>query len=220
MRRSMSSRTSRTSSTVMRRVGQARRGWGQTHGADPRSYTRGSASASRPERKPKRGAAYAETTTRPTALRRRVARRRPEPSASGRRCRCRRRARVSSAQRAAQRVDRLRDEAVVRPRASPARVDETRLAEDLEMVRDRRLRELERRREIADTDLVRSRENVDDRHAGRIGERLEPRCELLARVTVERLDLRATADRLKNGQGLHRWISMYHPRPYDSEEVP
>jgi len=77
---------------------------------------------------------------------------------------------------------------------------------------DRRLRELEGLREVADADLVCGGEGVDDRHARRVGKRPEPCGELLCGGTIERLDLRATADWPENGKSLHRRISMYHPR--------
>ena len=41
-------------------------------------------------------------------------------------------------------------------------------------MRDRRLGELERRRQVADADLVGRGEPVDDPDARRVGERLEP----------------------------------------------
>ena len=106
---------------------------------------------------------------------------------------------------------RLGHEPVVRPRPSSRRLDEPRLAQDLEVVRDRRLRELEGLGEVADTDLVSRRERVDDRNPRRIGERLETRRELFSGGAIERLGLRTAADRLENGKSLHRWISMYHP---------
>ena len=55
-----------------------------------------------------------------------------------------------AAERAAQRGHRVRHEPVVRPRAAAARLDEPCLAQHLEVVRDRRLREVERRDEVAD----------------------------------------------------------------------
>src|ERR671923_75706 len=66
---------------------------------------------------------------RPGPRRRPAARRRPAPSASGRRSRRRRRGRSSSAERSAQRLDRLGHEPVVRPRAAPRRLDEPGLAD-------------------------------------------------------------------------------------------
>ena len=84
---------------------------------------------------------------------------------------------------------------MVRPGAATRRVDETGLTEHLQMVGDRRLREVERVDEIADADLAGCGQLVDDRDARRVGERLELRRELVALVHRQRLRRRAAADR-------------------------
>jgi hypothetical protein len=63
------------------------------------------------------------------------------------------------------------------------------------MMGDRRLRELEGLREVADTDLVCGGEGVDDRHARRVGESLEAGRELVSFRDGERLGPRTAADR-------------------------
>src|SRR4051794_9638088 len=83
----------------------------------------------------------------------------------------------AAAERGGERLDRLRNEAVMGPRAAPPDVDEPGFAEDPEMVGDGRLREPELVDEYADADFRRAREPVDDRDARGIGERLEPRGE-------------------------------------------
>ncbi len=65
------------------------------------------------------------------------------------------------------------------------------------MVRDGRLRELERRREVAHADLVRRGQGVDDGHTGRVGEGLEPRGEVVALGLGKGIFLGPTADRGK-----------------------
>ena len=71
------------------------------------------------------------------------------------------------------------------------------------MVRDRRLRELEGGGEVAHADLVRSREPVDDRDPGGVGERLEPGGELVARLLGERRRIGAAAEGLEDGESFH-----------------
>ncbi len=98
----------------------------------------------------------------------------------------------------AQALDRLRHEPVERPRPAALRLDEASLAQQAQVVRDRRLRELERGRQVADADLRRRREPVDDRDAGRIREGLEDERELLGGVRRHHRRLRPAADRLEN----------------------
>src|SRR5205085_4035847 len=93
--------------------------------------------------------------TPPSAPPRRAARRRPAPSASVRRSRRTRTGPSSSAERPPQRLDCLGDEPVIRPGPAAARLDETGLAQDLQMVRHGRLRELEGGSEVADAELIR-----------------------------------------------------------------
>ena len=89
--------------------------------------------------------------TRPPARRARQARTRARPTASG-------------------------HQPVVDPRPALARdLDEPGLAQHFQVVRDRRLGQAERADEVADADLVRAGQPVDDRHAARVGQRLEPR---------------------------------------------
>jgi hypothetical protein len=69
---------------------------------------------------------------------------------------------------------RLGDEPVVHPGAALARdLDEPGLAQHPQVVRDGRLRQAERPDEVADADVLGACQPVDDRHAARIGERLE-----------------------------------------------
>src|SRR5579871_884704 len=121
--------------------------------------------------------------------------------------------RTSRAQRPAQLLDRLRDEPVERPRPAASRLDEARLAEDAQMVRDGRLRELECGVEVADADLAGGGcELVHEDDAGGIGERLELGRQRLSVVMCERRCRRPAADRREDGERLHRRTSMYHHR--------
>ena len=82
----------------------------------------------------------------------------------------------------AQPLDRLGHEPVVRPRAAPLGLDEACLAQEPEVVRDRRLGEGERLGEVADAARLAGREPVHDRDAGRVGERLEDARQLRRRA--------------------------------------
>ncbi len=76
-------------------------------------------------------------------------------------------------QRGPQAIDRLRNEAIVRPRPASLGFNQAGIAQDAKMVRDRRLRELERGREVANANLFESAESVDDRDARRVGKCFE-----------------------------------------------
>jgi 3'-5' exoribonuclease len=85
-----------------------------------------------------------------------------------------------SRERSREAVDALRNEPVVRPRPPPGNVDQPRLAQDAQVMGDRRLREaqiLER----ADTDLTRAGETIDDCNSRRIAERLETQSQVRPR---------------------------------------
>ena len=58
-------------------------------------------------------------------------------------------------------------------------LDQARISKDAQMVRDRWLREVEGRGEIADADRLRVAEPVHDRDPGRVAERLEGRAKRL-----------------------------------------
>ena len=77
----------------------------------------------------------------------------------------------SSAERVPQLTHRVGHEPVVRPRPAAARLDEPGVAQHLQVMGDRRLREVERRVEVADAALLGRGEPVDDRDARRVGQR-------------------------------------------------
>src|SRR5205823_6932109 len=69
-------------------------------------------------------------------------------------------------QRGCECAERVGYDAVVRPGAATRGLDEARLAQHLQMVRNRGLREVERCGQVADARLLRLRETIDDRDAG------------------------------------------------------
>ena len=91
---------------------------------------------------------------------------------------------------------------------APARIDEPSVAQHLQVMRDRRLREIEGGVQVADAALVRSGEAIDDSDACRIGERLEARSVRLALSGSEHLDAGAAAEHRQGGDCLHRGISI------------
>ena len=82
-------------------------------------------------------------------------------------------------------------------------LDEPGLAKDAEVVRDRRLGEIEGRVQVADAGRARRREPVNDRNACRVSERLEDGGQTLGCTARQRRRVNGTADRLKDGQRLH-----------------
>jgi len=73
------------------------------------------------------------------------------------------------------------------------RLHEPGLAQQLQVVRDRRLGEVEGGVQVADAALARG-EPVDDRDPRRVGERLEARRQALGIGGIERLRRRAAAE--------------------------
>ena len=71
------------------------------------------------------------------------------------------------------------------------------------MVRDGRLGEFERLREVADAAHLARREPAHDRHPRRVGECLEDGGEVLGRLGVQGRKVRTAAERLEDGQGFH-----------------
>src|SRR5205823_14181130 len=94
------------------------------------------------------------------------------------------------------------------PRAATRRLHEPGLAENLQMVGDRRLGEIECRRQVADAELVRSRQPVDDCDARWIRKGAEALGKVTRRLGFERRGIRSTADWLKDWQCLHRYASI------------
>src|SRR5215475_5740109 len=91
-----------------------------------------------------------------------------------------------AAEREGQRLHRLRNETVEREGAAPVGdLDQAGLAQDLQVVRDRRLREAERV-ELADAGRVPARQAVDDRKPRRVSERLEAGREAFELLRLER----------------------------------
>ena len=68
-------------------------------------------------------------------------------------------------------------------------------------MRDGRLRELERVREVTHAALFPAGESVDDRDPGRVAECLEDRSELVRRARLQRRRCGATAEGLKEQAG-------------------
>jgi hypothetical protein len=93
-----------------------------------------------------------------------------------------------SAERTPQPVECPRHEPVVRPRPTPFGLDKACVPQDAEMMRNRRLRELEHRRQIAHAALA-GGQAIDDRDAGGIGERLEGKREVRRRARRHRRNI-------------------------------
>src|SRR5438067_494056 len=101
-----------------------------------------------------------------------------------------------AAEREGKRLDRLGDEPIEEERPALARdFDQASLAQDLEVVGDRGLREPEGI-ELADAGLVAGGQTVDDREPRRICKRLEAGRQLLELLRLERMRAgRAAGDR-------------------------
>src|SRR6476660_4852039 len=98
-----------------------------------------------------------------------------------------------TAERERERFHSLGNEPVEGKGASPVRdLDQAGLAQDLQVMRDRRLREAERV-ELADARGIPVRQPVDDREPRRVGERLEAHREALELVRLERRGAGAAA---------------------------
>src|SRR5262245_54951730 len=98
-----------------------------------------------------------------------------------------------AAKRERERLHGLRHEPVERVGPAPeGNLDQPGLPKDFEMVRDRRLREAERV-ELADAGVALARQTIDDRQTRRIGERFEPRREVLELLRLERWRTRRAA---------------------------
>src|SRR5262245_6868044 len=91
-----------------------------------------------------------------------------------------------AAEREGERLHGLRDEPVEGERSAfVGDLDQAGLTQNLQVVRDRRLREAERV-ELAGAGVALAREAIDDREPRRIRERLEPRRETLELLRLER----------------------------------
>src|SRR5918999_4221021 len=83
-------------------------------------------------------------------------------------------------------VQRLGDDVVEGPQPAPLGIDDARLPQHLEVVRDRRLRQFEERYELADADLAGVLpEHVDELEANRVAERLGDRRHPLRLVSFD-----------------------------------
>ena len=115
--------------------------------------------------------------------------------------------RSSGVEDAAGRLGELRQagaiDAVVHERAPPLGDDEAHVAQDLQVVRDRRLAQREVIGDVADTDrFLACRQEVEDADAGRIGEGLEPGGVGLGIGSVDRRRTRrGAAGLLQDGDG-------------------